>query len=369
MDRQRKRNSNGEFINNSRNIQSGVTRSLCAYQIDNFSFRPEKVGEGITTPMVVVMKGNGAEWCLKVYPNGYNEESSGYVAAFLTLFKPRKANVKARFYILTPNAEEKNVSIVDEVVDLKKNNCCGCLRFVKKDFLHNRSNGLLFNDELTIVCEAEITELKSENHDSTETSVKNITTSHSQLPPDLGSTFDSHLLTDCILKVEDSEFKVHKAVLAAQSSTFCNIFNDTSENSQMNIIEIKDFRPEVVQGMLDYIYKDEVSNVRNMASEMLAIAAEYELDRLKAVAVECLRGDLTVENLCERLILSEKFSSKELEGSCQQFIFDNAENLRKTRNLEEIFKNHPSLAESLFWKSLNTSSTSNNNAPKEESGN
>uniref|UniRef100_A0A0N5C3N7 BTB domain-containing protein n=1 Tax=Strongyloides papillosus TaxID=174720 RepID=A0A0N5C3N7_STREA len=75
----------------------------------------------------------------------------------------------------------------------------------------------------------------------------------------------------------------------------------------MNVIEIKNFRPEVVQGMLEYVYKDKISNVRNMHSEMLAIAVEYGLDRLKAVAVEYLCDHLTVENVCEHLILSEKF--------------------------------------------------------------
>uniref|UniRef100_A0A0N5BZA2 BACK domain-containing protein n=1 Tax=Strongyloides papillosus TaxID=174720 RepID=A0A0N5BZA2_STREA len=94
-----------------------------------------------------------------------------------------------------------------------------------------------------------------------------------------------------------------------------------------------------------------------MASEMLAIAVEYGLDRLKAVAVEYLCDHLTVENVCEHLILSEKFSSKKLEENCQKFIFDNVESLRKTKNFDELFKNHPYLAEGLFWKLFDLSFT------------
>uniref|UniRef100_A0A0K0FNX3 Speckle-type POZ protein-like (inferred by orthology to a human protein) n=1 Tax=Strongyloides venezuelensis TaxID=75913 RepID=A0A0K0FNX3_STRVS len=113
----------------------------------------------------------------------------------------------------------------------------------------------------------------------------------SNLSSDLGDSFNSHLLTDCIIKVRDAEINVHKAVLTARCSTFCNIFNNTSKNSQINVVEIKNFRTEVVKGMLEYIYKDKISNVRNMADEILAIAVEYGLDRLKAIAIKCLCND------------------------------------------------------------------------------
>uniref|UniRef100_A0A0N5BU33 BTB domain-containing protein n=1 Tax=Strongyloides papillosus TaxID=174720 RepID=A0A0N5BU33_STREA len=96
-----------------------------------------------------------------------------------------------------------------------------------------------------MLCQVEIIELKPEKHDNEETPA-NVITPQSELSSDYSNLFDSQLFTDCIVKIGDTEIKVHRAVLAARSSNFCNIFNSALENSQMNVIEIKNFRVEVV---------------------------------------------------------------------------------------------------------------------------
>uniref|UniRef100_A0A0K0F6K5 BTB domain-containing protein n=1 Tax=Strongyloides venezuelensis TaxID=75913 RepID=A0A0K0F6K5_STRVS len=81
--------------------------------------------------------------------------------------------------------------------------------------------------------------------------------------------------------------------------------------------------------MLRYIYTDDVSDMGNMANELVAIAVEYGLCRLKAFAVKYLCNDLTIENVCKRFIFSEKFSCEELKECCQKFINCNSEDLKK----------------------------------------
>uniref|UniRef100_A0A0N5BM39 BTB domain-containing protein n=1 Tax=Strongyloides papillosus TaxID=174720 RepID=A0A0N5BM39_STREA len=365
MDHKRKRKRSDESIvsDNLSNIHPKVTKFSIVGTIENFSQRPEKIGEVIMTSTCVVGGIDVSEWCLLMYPNGQKEDLKEYVSVYLGLFEPEKAKIKFGFSVLNNKGEELNVRTVNRVIDIDNNRQYGFLDFVRRDFLLNESNGLLVNDKLTILCQVEIIELKRKKHGTEETPL-NVIVLQPKISSDYGNLFDSQLLTDCIIKIEDTEIRVHKAVLAARSSTFRNIFNSTSGNSQMNVIEIKNFRAEVVKKMLEYIYKDEISNVRNMASEMLAIAVEYGLDGLKEIAVVYLYVDLTIENVWERLILSEKFSSEVLKERCEKFITDNAENLRKTKNCEEIFKNHPSLAEGLFWKLVDLFSTSNNSSPE-----
>uniref|UniRef100_A0A0N5BS25 BTB domain-containing protein n=1 Tax=Strongyloides papillosus TaxID=174720 RepID=A0A0N5BS25_STREA len=179
--------------------------------------------------------------------------------------------------------------------------------------------------------------------------------------------FDSSLFTDYTIKVKDKEIKVHKAVLAARSPVFCKLFKNTFEKSRTNFIEIKDFRVEVVREMLRYIYTDEVSDIQNMANEIFEIANKYELQKLKSIAEKCLCSDLNIENVCERFLLSEAYSSVELKEMVQKFIIDNVENIIKTKKWDRLIKSHPSLLEGLFLKSLNVPPISNNTSLEEES--
>uniref|UniRef100_A0A0N5B3M8 MATH domain-containing protein n=1 Tax=Strongyloides papillosus TaxID=174720 RepID=A0A0N5B3M8_STREA len=329
------------------------------YTIQNFSLRSEKTGEKIISPTFVIGSKERSEWCLHIYPSGINEDSKEYVSVYLTLLKPDKAKAKYRFSILNDEGEEKNVKFDTDFRDFVKNKGWGYPEFVKRDFLLNKSNGLLINDKLTIICEAEIIDLKTENCDNPETSI-NISIPQSKLLLNYGNMFDSSLFADYIIKVGNTEIKVHKAVLASQSPVFYDILNSTSEESQKNIIEIKDFNAEVVKKMLKYIYKDEVSDIRDMEDEMFEIASKYELHRLKVISEQFMCNSLSIENVCERFALSDKYPTERLKEHCEELILKNLEFLIETSEWKKFVFVRPLLLESLFSKSLNISSTGSN---------
>uniref|UniRef100_A0A0K0FN34 Speckle-type POZ protein-like (inferred by orthology to a human protein) n=1 Tax=Strongyloides venezuelensis TaxID=75913 RepID=A0A0K0FN34_STRVS len=356
---------NGKLIDGFCNIQTDVNNFNFICSIENFSLRLEKTGEKIKSSTFVTGWKDRSEWSLWIYPNGDREDSKEYISIFLILKKPDEANVKYRFSILNDKEEEKNVIASEMVKEFVKSKGWGFSKFVRKDFLLDESNGLLINDKLTILCEGAIINLKPEKYNNPEKPI-NITIPESRLLLEYGIMFDSPLFTDYIIKVKDTEIKVHKAVLAARSPVFCEIFNNKLEKCQTNFMEIKDFRAEVVREMLRYIYTDEVSDIQNMASEMLEIANKYELHRLKSIAAKYLCSDLNIENVCERFILSEAYSSRELKDMVQKFIIDNAEHIIKTENWDRLVKSHPSLLEGLFLRSINGPSISNNTSLEEE---
>uniref|UniRef100_A0A0N5BHN7 BTB domain-containing protein n=1 Tax=Strongyloides papillosus TaxID=174720 RepID=A0A0N5BHN7_STREA len=335
--------------------------------IQKFSLRPEKTGEKIMLPTCIIGSEDKLEWCLHIYPNGDFKDSREYVSIFLILLSPKGAYAKFKLCILNDKKEEKNISFGG--IDSYGNG-------------GDESNGLLINDQLTILCEVkiidprhrnydsseitypkteesdniEIIDPKTENHDNLDASI-NITTPQSKLSLDYGNMFDSSIFYDCVIKVEDTEIKVHKAVLAARSPVFYDIFNSTSDQSQTNIIEIRDFNIEVVREMLKYIYTDEVSDIQDMTNEMFEIANKYELDRLKAISEQSMCNSLSVENVLERFALSDKYPTERLKECCEELILKNLEYLTKTKEWEKFIFSCPSLLGSLFLKSLNISST------------
>uniref|UniRef100_A0A0N5B282 Speckle-type POZ protein n=1 Tax=Strongyloides papillosus TaxID=174720 RepID=A0A0N5B282_STREA len=343
--------------------QKLINSIICS--IPNFSLRPEKASDYIISPTFVMGSKERSEWCLLIYLNGQNEKYKEYVSVYLVLKKPNKVKVKFRRSILNDEEGEGNVCNVKNVVDLDKGQSWGFPKFVKNVFLLNKWNGLLVNDTLTIICETEIIDFKSENHDNLDTSI-NVTTPQSKLSLDYGNMFESSLFYDCVIKVEDTEIKVHKAVLATRSPAFYDIFNSTSDESQTNIIEIRDFNIEVVREMLKYIYTDEVSDIQDMTNEMFEIANKYELDRLKAISEQSMCNSLSVENVLERFALSDKYPTERLKECCEELILKNLEYLTKTKEWDKFVFARPFLLESLFLKSFNISSTESDSEKKRE---
>uniref|UniRef100_A0A0K0FQ12 Speckle-type POZ protein-like (inferred by orthology to a human protein) n=1 Tax=Strongyloides venezuelensis TaxID=75913 RepID=A0A0K0FQ12_STRVS len=358
--------------------QRDVNNFKYKYTIENFSLRPEKIGKKIILPAFVVGSKERSEWRLHIYPNGENGNSKEYVSVFLILLKPDKAKIKFRFSILNDKKEKKNVKFVTEWENIIKDRGLGFSQFVKRDFLLNESNGLLTNNKLTIQCEAEITDLKSENHgnleivesntenrSNPETSM-NISKPHSKLSLDYGNLYDSSLLYDCIIKAEDREIKAHKAILAARSPAFHEIFTKTSDNSQTNIIEIKDFNVEVVEKMLIYIYTDKVSDIQNMANQIFEIANIYKLDRLKSISEQAMCESLTADNVLKRFALSDKYPTERLKECCEELILKNMNHLKETKEWEDLIIVRPSLLQGLLFKSTNISSKEKNSEKKDK---
>uniref|UniRef100_A0A0K0F5N3 Speckle-type POZ protein-like (inferred by orthology to a human protein) n=1 Tax=Strongyloides venezuelensis TaxID=75913 RepID=A0A0K0F5N3_STRVS len=141
-----------------RNIQADVTKFNIVFSIQNFSKRLEVVGQQIRSATCVIQNLDRLEWCLDIYPNGFDQDSKEYVSVFLILLKPERVKVKLKFSILNDKEEKENVIIAKNVIKLGKNEGGGPRKFIKKDLLLNESNGLLINDKLRVLCKVETIE-------------------------------------------------------------------------------------------------------------------------------------------------------------------------------------------------------------------
>lgn len=105
------------------------------------------------------------------------------------------------------------------------------------------------------------------------------------------------------------EFRVHKNVLAIQSSVFAAMFEN--ELNLKNSIEINDFSSEAFEEFLRYIYTGEIPDDTN-AMEIFAISGLYEVTELRNVCEEMVLGNLDQTNALEAFSLADRYSANNM---------------------------------------------------------
>lgn len=137
-------------------------------------------------------------------------------------------------------------------------------------------------------------------------------------------------LTDITIFAKGKDFKVHKAVLAAQSSVFENMF--TNENIQGEQIsqKIKNFGVETFGEFLDFFYSGQVQE--NFAIELFELANEFDVPTLKNVCEEIIFEILDESNALEIYNLGHERKFKALKRGA----------------FAELMKIHPELDESML---------------------
>ena len=83
------------------------------------------------------------------------------------------------------------------------------------------------------------------------------------------------------------------------------------------IIELKDIKNTVLIEMLRFMYTGSVENIKDFASDLLKVAAKYEIDTLKKMCEDIVIQQLTVENSIEKLICAESYNAKKLNQTRQ----------------------------------------------------
>ena len=116
------------------------------------------------------------------------------------------------------------------------------------------------------------------------------------------------------------------------------MFEHDMEEKKNSRVEVKDVEPDVMAELLRFIYTGKTAaNLDNMAADLLAAADKYALERLKVsrnythsnelsfhcflhqvMCEEALCNGLTVENVCEVLILADLHSAEQLKAQVTQ---------------------------------------------------
>ena len=153
---------------------------------------------------------------------------------------------------------------------------------------------------------------------------------------DFSQFFLSEELSDIKIKCEEETYNCHKIILASSSPVFKAMLNYDMVEVTSGCINIENFKPKVVKFALEFIYKSyinvmEVRENATFASDLLAIAEQYQLDELKRMCeIELCSYGLGFDNALNLLVLGDRFRAPELKECALELIV----NMRR-----EVFEN------------------------------
>ncbi|XP_028617137.1 TD and POZ domain-containing protein 4-like [Grammomys surdaster] len=318
--------------------------------ISNFSFSVEGMGEYITSPVFSSEANDEVVWCLRVYPNGIDEESKGYLSLYMTLLSCKKSPILAKFHfcILNANGGKSNNARSPGVCSLLPYQEYGFKKFIHRGFLLAQTNSLLLDDRLTLICKVRVQ--KHSLSISGQDTRPAINIPRCTLADDLGELWENSLFTDCCLLVGGQEFRVHKAILGARSPVLKAMFEHEIEESLRNHVEIHDLDSQVFKEMMGFIYTGKAPHLHShsMATDVLAAADKYGLEDLKVLCEDALYRSLSVENAAQTLILADLHSREELKSQALYFISVHASEVSQTSGWKSMVESHPHLVAEAF---------------------
>ncbi|XP_031214371.1 TD and POZ domain-containing protein 1-like [Mastomys coucha] len=329
--------------------QNRVQEFCYEWTICNFSFCTGGIRKKITSPVFSLKAKKEMAWCLRVYPNGVDEESRDYLSAFLVLLSCPDRPVWANFEFWVRNSQGEKVQTVKSHWILRFLQCQqkGFPRFLLRDLLSDE-HGLLPEDQLTLGCNLSIegAVFGVLGEDMTP-AIKDV---RPMLTDDLGELWENSLFTDCSLLVAGQGFQAHKAILAAHSPVFKAMFEHEIEESLTNTIGILDLDSQVFKEMMGFIYTGKAPHLdsHSMATGMLAAAEKYGLEGLKALCELALCRNLSVRNAAHTLILADLHGIEQLKTRALDFIALHASEVSETSGWKSIEESHPYLVAEAF---------------------
>ena len=83
--------------------------------------------------------------------------------------------------------------------------------------------------------------------------------------------------TDVKIKVDESEFSVHKCVLSSFSPYFKAMFTAGLVETEQDVVTLNGVEPGMISGLIDYAYTGEISITKHNVQSMLSAANLLEI--------------------------------------------------------------------------------------------
>ena len=243
--------------------------------------------------------------------------------------------------------QNKSISKLTGGFDRQNSNVFTVIKrqFVRYDDLFDEDENLVFDDTLTIVCAASF---NNDNyyidswlvHPAKSVVVDN--TDHT-LVKDLRRMLETGQGSDVTLVASDGrEFAAHVTILSSRAPFFAKMFEHNMQEKQEKRVIIKDLDSDAVEGLLEFMYTDEVSNITPIAVKLLPKADEYDIPKLKTLCEESLAPKLNSENAAEFLLLADMHHASQLREAAKHFIATHWKDVKATDGWTQLI-NHNSL--------------------------
>ncbi|CAD6233984.1 GSCOCG00007447001-RA-CDS [Cotesia congregata] len=142
---------------------------------------------------------------------------------------------------------------------------------------------------------------------------------------------------DIVIKVEKTEFKAQKNIIAAQSPVFYKMLTSDMKESKENSITFPDIEPDVIEELLLFFYKgkmDKAEKDAEFAIKLFEFAHMYEIKRVISTCEYILITKLTKGNVFKIHNKGQLYKSVILQQHAITFIEMNVTEIRNDVALE-----------------------------------
>ncbi|KAH9364051.1 hypothetical protein HPB48_016389 [Haemaphysalis longicornis] len=319
-----------------------VTKFTCTWTIHDFSLRREENGREITSSSFSTAGPGNKKWHLKLYPNGKDGGSKGFVSLYLHDVSPSNYNgyfVECKFTVIEEGGQKTGDR--EGTAHIYPGGFCGFAKFIERSCLLNGAARLLPNDKLTVCCEV-VGIVNTANTSSQDKSLE-VQVPDCHLSQDLRHLLVSRRFADVIFCVEGKEVHAHKPILAARSPVFAAMFDHKMKENEQGRVVVTDCDFDVLHEVIEFIYTGRAPKLNQMADKILAAADKYDLGRLKAMCEHVLCSKLAVETAAEMLTLADIHNADQLKASAIRFFKAHAAAVLETSGWNIVASEKPHL--------------------------
>ncbi|CAL8114160.1 unnamed protein product [Orchesella dallaii] len=284
------------------------------------------------------------------------------------LLTPSECFFKYRITIIgsdgLPAVEKDN----DTIIYLKSGSCWCEPGMIKMDFLKDNAENVLYEDVLklkidifvlgdlhhsdpkTVLASIDSNFLRTKKRKISVTvdSTELINTQQLVLSKQILSTlWKTRLNSDAILACGDSQFSVHKSVVACASPVFLAAFTHNMTENEESRITITDIGSSTLELLLRFIYCDtkptepEWKNVDRL-TDLLNAAEKYQILPLKVLCFSKLCDELTLNNAAQITVLVYLFEPEDyIRKFVYQYVVNNIAILKTMENFTAKVKENP----------------------------
>ncbi|XP_049843121.1 receptor-interacting serine/threonine-protein kinase 4-like isoform X1 [Schistocerca gregaria] len=158
---------------------------------------------------------------------------------------------------------------------------------------------------------------------------------------DLGALLDAGDGAMVTLLAGDTRLVAHRAVLAARSPVFADMFRRVTLEASSSQLVLSDTEGPVLRQVLAYLYTLQVPQLPSMAPQLLVAADVYGLSVLKAHCEQQVAAQLSVETAAATGVLAIRHSANRLKQAAVAFIKAHLLSVMVTQGWAEAVVNDP----------------------------
>ncbi|XP_056154465.1 kelch-like protein 7 [Lampris incognitus] len=127
-------------------------------------------------------------------------------------------------------------------------------------------------------------------------------------------------LCDVVLVVQGRHFPAHRVVLASASHFFSLMFTTSMMESKSHEVELRNADPEIIELLIEFIYTARISVNSSNVQSLLDTANQYQIEPVKKMCVEFLKGQIDPTNCLGISALAECMDCSELKAAAEDFV-------------------------------------------------